>query len=48
MYTSAGLDPAGPAFYSQPPERRIDKTDADFVDILHTNSGSLVEVSCMW
>ncbi|XP_050738744.1 pancreatic triacylglycerol lipase-like [Eriocheir sinensis] len=38
-----GLDPAGPAFYTQPPERRIDKTDADFVDILHTNSGSLPE-----
>ena len=43
-----GLDPAGPLFYTKPPELRIDKTDALFVDILHTNSGSILEVGHGW
>lgn len=38
-----GLDPAGPFFYHQPSDRRIDPSDAAFVDIVHTNSGSIIE-----
>jgi len=36
-----GLDPAEPFFDIAGPEDRIDKSDADFVDIIHTNSGML-------
>lgn len=39
-----GLDPAGPAFetpYLKDPEERLDATDANFVDIIHTCAGSL-------
>jgi len=37
-----GLDPAGPMFSSQTdPNKRLDKTDAAFVDIYHTNRGTL-------
>ncbi|XP_027214553.2 pancreatic lipase-related protein 2 [Penaeus vannamei] len=38
-----GLDPAGPLFYNKSGDARIDKSDAAFVDILHANSGPLVE-----
>ena len=34
-----GLDPAQPFFDLAGPNARIDKSDAEFVDILHTNSG---------
>lgn len=36
-----GLDPAGPMFSSQsvPLSVRLDATDADFVDVIHTNMG---------
>ncbi|KAB0804665.1 hypothetical protein PPYR_01635 [Photinus pyralis] len=33
-----GLDPAGPLFNDAPTAERLDKSDADFVDIIHTNS----------
>ncbi|VVC97112.1 unnamed protein product [Leptidea sinapis] len=36
-----GLDPAGPCFRNLGPEDRIDKNDADFVDILSTNIDGL-------
>lgn len=39
-----GLDPAGPAFetpYLKDAEERLDSTDANFVDIIHTCAGSL-------
>ncbi|XP_016363944.1 lipase member H isoform X3 [Sinocyclocheilus rhinocerous] len=35
-----GLDPAGPMFASAPPEERLDPTDAQFVDVLHTDMNS--------
>ncbi|XP_064120583.1 pancreatic lipase-related protein 2-like isoform X2 [Macrobrachium nipponense] len=38
-----GLDPAAPWFYDNDSEHRIDKSDAKFVDIIHTNSGSVLE-----
>lgn len=34
-----GLDPASPAFQTNPPSKRLDKTDATFVDVYHTNQG---------
>merc|ERR1711936_2074 len=36
-----GLDPAEPFFDIAGPKDRIDKSDAKFVDIIHTNSGML-------
>ena len=36
-----GLDPAQPFFDLAGPDDRIDKTDAEFVQIIHTNSGML-------
>ncbi|XP_069969531.1 pancreatic lipase-related protein 2 [Penaeus vannamei] len=38
-----GLDPAGPLFYDKPADRRLDRSDAVFVDVLHANGGSLVQ-----
>ena len=38
-----GLDPADPGFGLNGPDGRLDKTDAEFVDVLHTNSGMLWE-----
>ncbi|XP_028277081.1 lipase member H [Parambassis ranga] len=35
------LDPAGPMFTSLPPEGRLDPTDAQFVDVLHTDIDAL-------
>ncbi|XP_064922989.1 pancreatic lipase-related protein 2 isoform X1 [Columba livia] len=33
-----GLDPAGPYFEGTPPEVRLDPSDADFVDVIHSNA----------
>ncbi|GAB6027646.1 hypothetical protein CHUAL_001887 [Chamberlinius hualienensis] len=38
----SGLDPAGPYFYETDPVVHLDKSDAQFVDILHTNAGTLL------
>uniref|UniRef100_A0A672ZT97 Lipase member H-like n=1 Tax=Sphaeramia orbicularis TaxID=375764 RepID=A0A672ZT97_9TELE len=35
------LDPAGPLFTGKPPEDRLDPTDAQFVDVLHTDIDAL-------
>lgn len=37
-----GLDPAGPLFESQDPRARLDQTDADFVDVIHSNGENLI------
>ncbi|GIY41556.1 pancreatic lipase-related protein 3 [Caerostris darwini] len=34
-----GLDPAGPFFQHAPNKVRLDKTDARFIDVIHTNGG---------
>ena len=34
----SGLDPAQPCFESIDPALKLDKTDAPFVDIIHTNA----------
>ncbi|XP_060807219.1 pancreatic lipase-related protein 2 [Amyelois transitella] len=36
-----GLDPAGPCFTQAEPELRLQASDADFVDVIHTNAGVL-------
>ena len=41
MFDFAGLDPAGPWFPLNETDTRLDITDADFVDIIHTDSGDL-------
>ncbi|XP_045446251.1 uncharacterized protein LOC123654385 [Melitaea cinxia] len=37
-----GLDPAGPLFEFQDPRARLDKTDAKFVDVIHSNGETLI------
>ncbi|XP_077287428.1 pancreatic triacylglycerol lipase-like [Arctopsyche grandis] len=34
-----GLDPSGPCYYKVPASQRLAKTDADFVDVIHTDLG---------
>lgn len=36
----SGLDPAGPGFFLRGPNMRLDPTDADFVDVIHTAAGT--------
>lgn len=37
-----GLDPAGPLFESQDPRARLDQSDAEFVDVIHSNGENLI------
>lgn len=37
-----GLDPAGPLFDFQDPRVRLDRTDAKFVDVIHSNGETLI------
>jgi hypothetical protein len=39
------LDPAKPWFDGSNRPQRIGKNDADFVDVIHTNSGSIIDVN---
>jgi pancreatic triacylglycerol lipase len=39
------LDPARPWFDGENRPLRINKNDAEFVDVIHTNSGIMLEVS---
>ncbi|XP_074890835.1 lipase member I isoform X2 [Buteo buteo] len=41
-----GLDPAGPSFTREPPEGRLDHTDAQFVDVIHSDTDGLQYFKC--
>ncbi|XP_042223406.1 pancreatic lipase-related protein 3-like [Homarus americanus] len=41
-----GLDPAGPEFYEKTASERLDPSDAKFVQIIHTNGGTILQ-SCV-
>ena len=41
------LDPAKPWFDGSNRPQRIGKNDADFVDVIHTNSGSIIDVNIL-
>lgn len=38
----SGLDPAGPLFESQHIKARLDSSDANFVDVIHSNGENLI------
>ena len=42
---SSGLDPAGPLFHLTDPQGKIYRTDAEVVDVIHTNGGFLGELT---
>lgn len=39
LNTIIGLDPAGPLFYEEHPDERLSVDDAEYVEVIHTNSG---------
>jgi hypothetical protein len=39
------LDPAGPWFSMSANNNLVQKSDANLVDVIHTNSGSIVDVN---
>lgn len=41
----SGLDPANPAFNSNSTEVRLDRTDAKFVDVIHTDIRTILHIS---
>ncbi|KFB39671.1 AGAP000309-PA-like protein [Anopheles sinensis] len=42
LWRITGLDPAGPLFEAQPPEVRLDASDARYVDVIHSNGENLI------
>lgn len=40
----SGLDPARPYFEILDPSLQLNKNDGEYVDVIHTNSGSLIDV----
>ena len=40
----SGLDPAGPYFQNTPEEVRLDSSDADFVDVIHSDAEKLLDL----
>ena len=36
LWRITGLDPSGPLFHAAPPEFRLDPSDAEFVDVIHS------------
>lgn len=36
-----GLDPAGPLYRGKPPSERLDPTDAQFVDVIHSDTDGM-------
>ena len=36
------MDPASPYYENKHPDRRIDPTDAEFVDVMHTDGKTLI------
>ncbi|OCT71291.1 hypothetical protein XELAEV_18034269mg [Xenopus laevis] len=40
-----GLDPAGPFFHNTPPEVRLDKSDAELVDVIHTDVSQIFPIT---
>nr|XP_009666194.1 PREDICTED: lipase member I isoform X2 [Struthio camelus australis] len=41
-----GLDPAGPSFSQEPPEGRLYHTDAQFIDVIHTDIDGFQYFKC--
>uniref|UniRef100_A0A8W4FL06 Lipase I n=2 Tax=Sus scrofa TaxID=9823 RepID=A0A8W4FL06_PIG len=41
-----GLDPAGPQFSGKPSNGRLDYTDANFVDVIHTDTNGIEFIKC--
>lgn len=41
-YLLSGLDPAGPLFEGYDGKVRLDKNDADYVDVIHSNGESVI------
>lgn len=42
VHKLTGLDPAGPLFEFQDPRARLDRSDAKFVDVIHSNGETLI------
>lgn len=44
MFYSSGLDPALPFFATLKNEWKLDPSDANFVDVIHTSAGSFGKI----
>lgn len=43
----AGLDPAGPLYRGKPPSERLDPSDAQFVDVIHSDTDGTWDISSL-